>query len=131
MYRSKLEELRKEKNLSIKKWAELSGVSVDTITRVLHPESPTKDAPRISTLEELCRALEVELWEIFYAGDKSLVSLSAEVTTLRAERDALIVENAVKQNTIDTMRDKIDALKDEIIDVHRHYIKKSATTDGK
>ena len=132
MYREKLEEIRKQKGISIKKWAELSEVSDDTISRVLHPEHPTKDAPRITTLEDMCRGLGVELWEIFYPGDdKTLLSLSTEVAELRLERDALIVENAVKQDKIDTMRDKIDSLKDEIIDVHRHYIKKAASDGDK
>ena len=60
MYRYRLEELRKEKGLSYKKWAEESGVSVDTINRIIHPEHPEKDSPRINTLEELCEPLGVE-----------------------------------------------------------------------
>ena len=35
MYRDKLEEFRKERNISNKKWAEESGVSVDTINRII------------------------------------------------------------------------------------------------
>ena len=40
MYRDKLEELRKEKGITNKKWSEASGVSLDTIGRIIHPENP-------------------------------------------------------------------------------------------
>ena len=122
MYRDKLEEIRKEKGLSTKQWSELSEVSVDTIKRIRNPENPEKDSPRVNTLEDLCRPLGVELWEIFYMGDKSLVSLQAEIASLKAERDALIAENGALKNKVDTLRDNVNALKNEIIYMHHHYI---------
>ena len=123
MYRDKLEEFRKEKNITNKKWSEESGVSIDTISRIIHPENPVKDSPRVNTLEDLCRPLGIEIWEIFYLGDKSLVSLQAEVNNLKAERDVLVAENGVLKDKVDTLRDKIDSLKDEIIATHNYYIK--------
>lgn len=123
MFRDRLEELRKEKGLSDKKWSELSGVSVDTINRITNPENPEKDSPRVNTVEDLCKPLGVEIWEIFYSGDRSFVNLQAEITSLKAERDALIAENAVLKDKIDTLHDKVDSLKDEIIDTHKYYNK--------
>ena len=123
MYRDKLEELRKEKGISNKKWSEESGVSIDTIGRIIHPEHPDKDSPRVNTLEDLCEVLGVELWEIFYSGDRSFVNLQAELATLKAERDALVAENAVLKDKVDSLKDKVDTLKDEIIATHNHYIK--------
>ena len=123
MYREKLEELRKEKHITHKKWSEESGVSIDTISRIIHPENPIKDSPRVNTLEVLCKPLGVDIWEIFYSGDKSLVSLQAEINALKAERDALIAENSILKNTVDTLKDKVDSLKDEIIATHHYYIK--------
>lgn len=121
MYRDRLEELRKEKGLSNKKWAEISGVSLDTITRIIHPENPDKDSPRVNTLQDLCNALGVELWEIFYIGSTSLVALQAEITLLKSERDSLLTDNAVLKGKIDSLKDKIDVLKDDIIDTHKYY----------
>ena len=126
MYRDKLEEFRKERNISNKKWAEESGVSVDTINRIIHPEHPDKDSPRVNTLEDLCKVLGVELWELFYIGSTSLVDLQAELSALKAERDTLVAENAVYKEKIDTLRDKVDSLKDEIIETHKYYIKQKA-----
>jgi transcriptional regulator with XRE-family HTH domain len=117
MYRCRLEELRKEKGLTNKKWSEESGVSVDTISRIIHPENPEKDSPRINTLEDLCKPLGVELWEIFYLGDRSFVSLQSEIIALKTEHDDLVAENAVLKTQVETLREKNDALKDQIIDV--------------
>lgn len=123
MYRCRLEEIRKEKGLSYKKWSEESEVSVDTIDRIIHPENPQKDSPRVNTLEDLCKVLGVELWEIFYLGDRSFVALQAEIVTLKSERDALVAENAVLKEKIDTLKDKVDALRDDIIATHNYYNK--------
>lgn len=130
MYRKRLEEIRKEKGFTNKRWSEESGVSIDTITRILHPENPVKDSPRVSTLEDLCKPLGIELWEIFYIGATSLVSLQAEIDKLKDERDALIAENGALQNTVETqkakiesLRDKVDSLKDDIIATHNYYNK--------
>lgn len=121
MYRDKLEEIRIKKGITNKKWSEESGISVDTIARVIHPDNPIKDSPRVNTLEDLCKPLDVELWEIFYRGDTSLVSLQAEIASLKSERDALIVENGVLKNKVEELRDKNDALKDEIIYTYHRY----------
>lgn len=123
MYRNRLEEIRKEKNITNKKWSEDSGVSIDTIARIVHPENPDKDSPRVNTLEDLCDALGVELWEIFYMGDRSFVSLQAELLTLKAERDALIAENGALKNEVETLEKKVDSLKDQLIDIQYYCIK--------
>ena len=126
MYRDKLEEIRKEKGFSTHQWSEESGVSIDTIKRITHPKNPEKESPGISTLEDLCRPLGVELWEIFYVGDRSFVDLQAEINALKSERDALIAENGALKDKVDTLRDKVDSLKDDIISVHNYYIKRSS-----
>ena len=126
MWRDRLIEIKEEKGISTKMISERSGLSVETIKRMLNSKHITTDAPRIDTISDVCNALGVELWEIFYIGDKSLVSLQAEITSLKSERDALIAENGALKNKVDTLRDKVDSLKDEIIATHRHYIKHSS-----
>ena len=123
MYRNKLEEFRIEKNFTHKKWSEESGVSIDTIARITHPENPDKDSPRVNTLEDLCKPLGRELWELFYTGDKDFVSMQSELTALKAERDALAAENATLKDKVETLRDKVDSLKDKVIDLQNQCIK--------
>ena len=125
MYRDKLEEIRLEKKVSNRKWSEDSGVSLDTISRIIHPQNPDKDSPKVNTLEDLCRALGVEVWEIFYTGNTSLVSLQVEIESLKTERDALIAENGALKSRVETLRDKVDSLKDEVIATHNYYIQKN------
>ena len=125
MYRDKLEEIRLEKKVSNRKWSEDSGVSLDTISRIIHPQNPDKNSHKVNTLEDLCKALGVEVWEIFYNGNTSPVSLQIEIDALKAERDALIAENGALKNRVETLRDKVGALKDEIIATHNYYIKKN------
>ena len=124
MYRCKLEELRKEKALSYKEWAAKSGVSVDTIVRIIRPENPDKDSPRVNTLEDLCKPLGVEPWEVFYLGDTSFVSLQAEIAALKTERDELLAENAILKINSEEQRKRIESLKDQIIDIHSFYMNK-------
>ena len=123
MYRDRLLEIKKERGITTKTWSEASGVSIDTIKRILNPEHHEKDSPRVNTLEDLCKPLGVERWEIFYLGDRSFVSLQAEIGNLKAERDSSLSENAILKAKVEAMRDKIDELKDEIIAIHKHYIK--------
>lgn len=124
MWRDRLNEIKKEKGISTKMLSEKSGITVETIHRILNTASSKTEGPRIDTLSDLCRALGVELWEIFYMGDKSLVTLQAEIATLRTAHDALVAENGVLKNKVETLRDKVDALKDEIIDTHKYYNKR-------
>lgn len=125
MYRCKLEELRKLKGFSYKKWSEESGVSVDTITRIIHPENPDKDSPRINTLEALCKALNVELCEVLHSGNCAFASLQSENTTLKAAQNELLAENASLQTKNELLRERVESLKDQIIDVHNYYMKKN------
>lgn len=115
MYRCKVAEIMKEKGISNKQLSEESGVSTDTISRIIHPENPEKDSPRVNTLEDICKVLGVELWELFYIGDRSFVALQAEIAILKSERDELVAKNAILNDRVETLRDKVDSLKDDLI----------------
>jgi transcriptional regulator with XRE-family HTH domain len=124
LYRDRIRELMKEKGISIKRIVMESGVSADTLNRIIFPDNPEKDSPHVSTLERICKVLGVELWELFYIGDKSLVILQAELTALNAERDTLLAENAILKTQVSDLQSKNDLLKDDIINTHKYYINK-------
>jgi transcriptional regulator with XRE-family HTH domain len=117
MYRERVEEIRKEKGMSNKQLSEASGVSIDTLSRIVHPENPEKDSPKVNTLQDVCNALGVEIWEIFYTGSTSLANLQAEINLLKGERDTLIAEKAVLEAENARLHGKLDTLKDQMIEV--------------
>ena len=123
MWRDKLIEIKNEKGISSKMISEKTGLSVETIHRLLSPNHAKTDAPRIDTIADVCNALGVEMWEVFYLGDKSFVDLQVELTTMKAERDSLLAENGALKEKVNTLKDKVDTLKDEIIATHKYYNK--------
>lgn len=124
MWRDRLIEIKKEKGMTTKFLAEKSGISEETLTRILNSKNIKTDAPRITTLIDVCTALGIELWEIFYTGEKSLVLLQAEIDSLKVERDTLLTDNGILKDRVEKLRDKVDDLKDQIIDTHNYYIKR-------
>lgn len=125
MWRNKIIEIYKEqhatKGITHKIISDRSGVSSDAISRLLNPSFPLKEGPGVETMIAICNAMGVEIWEIFYTGDKSFVSVQAELNAVRSEREALVAENAVLGSENDRLRAKVDTLKDEIIDTHKSY----------
>jgi transcriptional regulator with XRE-family HTH domain len=103
--------------MSNKQLSEASGVSIDTLSRIVHPENPEKDSPKVNTLQDVCNALGVEIWEIFYTGSTSLANLQAEINLLKGERDTLIAEKAVLEAENTRLHCKLDDLKDQMIEV--------------
>ena len=126
MWRDKIAEIKKEKGISTREISERSGISADTIDRIIKSKSETADMPRIDTLADIVeKGLGAELWEVFYLGDRSLVALNAEVSALRAERDALIAELAVSVESAKALAAKVDALKDELLSLMREMLHKA------
>lgn len=125
MWRDKLIEARKTKapTMSNKMLSDISGVSVDTISRIFNPAIPIKEGPGIETVAAICNAIGIETWEIFYTGDKSFIGIQVEYNTLKEAHDTLFAENAVLQSEVDRLRIKVDTLKDEIISTHNNYHK--------
>ena len=124
MYRERLDEIRRGRGFTKKRWAEESGVSIDTIDSILHPDNPDKCSPKVNTLEDLCRPLGVELWEIFYVGEKSLVAMQSELVLLREERDGLIADKAVLDSRVKELDSLVYDLKDELLDIYSSKNKK-------
>ena len=106
--------IRKSKGITTKMIAERADLPLETIQRIL---DGTTENPRLDTMIRIAKALEVELWELFYMGDKNFVSMQNELISLRTERDTLVAESAVQKEKIESLREKNDVLKDQIIDI--------------
>ena len=64
MYKNKIKEFRKEKGLTIKELADRSNVSVGYIC---HLERGTRDNPSTEVMEEIAKALDKSIPEIFFS----------------------------------------------------------------
>lgn len=104
--------IKKEKGITTKMIAERADLPLETVQRIL---DGTTENPRLDTIKRISDALEVELWELFFIGDKTFIAMQNELVSLRTERDALVAENAVLKDRVETLRDKVDTLKDDLI----------------
>lgn len=104
--------IRKEKGITTRMLAERADLPLETVQRIL---DGTTENPRLDTMKRIADALEVELWELFFTGERSFVTMQIELISLRTERDALVADNAVLKDKVETLRDKVDTLKDDLI----------------
>ena len=121
MWLEKILESKQRLGLSVRQISERtrSKIPVDTITHIL--KRITK-APRIDTLLELGEAVELSPHDLFsettsVAADVNLVALQIELDKVKEKLERVTAE----RNLLST---KLDALKDELIDIHSYYIKR-------
>lgn len=122
-------EAKQRLGISAKEMAARSklGVSERTIRRILAREA---DSPRVDTVLDIGDTVGLTWKEIFaestaVVGDPCVAALPAEIEALRAELDVAIAELAVLRAKVETLTVENNALKDELLDVHRYYIKRS------
>ena len=130
MWREKIIEAKKAKGLSTKTMSEKSPSHMpeETITRILNGKT---EFPRIDSVLDLCAQVGISPWELFAEttsriSDRSIIAMQEEVDMLKFERDALLRENGVLKDKVETQRTQIESLKDEIIATHNHNIKQKS-----
>ena len=125
MWLENLKDLKKRTGMSTKQIAEKTKLPERTVARILSGET---DNPYIDTLHRIVTVLGGSLDDILadtkvVVGDATLVTLQAELEALKISRDALITENAAQKEKIEALRNKVEDLKDEIIALHKYYMK--------
>lgn len=116
MWLDNLKELKKEKNLSAKRLAELSNLPEKTVTRILSGQTLN---PYMDTLDRLAAALGCSLGDILagtkaVVGDTSLTEMQAKIDELTAKNEELTaqLELSIKDNAIQV--DKVSVLTKEL-----------------
>ena len=136
MWREKIIEAKKEKNISTKMMSERVRLPEQTITRILSGKTAT---PRIDTVLDLGASVGLSPTDLFsdttaVLSDKTisllqeeldtanaaLSALQAEFTSLSEEVTDLKVKNVSLQAENDMLRIKLEH-KEEIIDLHNYY----------
>ena len=136
MWRDKIIESKKAKNITTKMMSEKVRLPEQTITRILSGKTET---PRIDTVLDLGSSVGLSAWELFsettaVLGDKNLITLQEELeqtkaalTALQSEFASLSAENTELKVKNVTLKSEIDILrlnlehKEEIIRLHNRY----------
>lgn len=136
MWREKIIEAKKTKNITTKMMSDKIRVPEQTITRILSGKTPT---PRIDTILDLGASVGLSPTELFsettaVLSDKNLTllqeeldkanaalsALQAEFTSLSEETTELKVKNVTLQAENDMLKMKLEH-KEEIIALHNYY----------
>lgn len=94
MWLDNLKELKKEKNLSCKRLAELSNLPEKTVNRILSGQTAN---PYLDTLDRLAIALDSTIGDILagtkaVVGDTSLAEMQAKIDELTAKNEELTAQ---------------------------------------
>ena len=114
MWRDRILEAKKEKGISTKQMAEYAGMTEKTVSSILNGKT---QEPYISTVITLGASVGLSPVEIF--TETGLVVGNQDFATLQAERDQLAADKAA-------LSEKVSELKDEIIELHRYYMKRES-----
>lgn len=116
MWLDNLKELKKEKNLSSKRIAELANLPEKTVTRVLSGQTAN---PYLDTLDRIAAALDCSIGDILagtkaVVGDTTLAEMQAQIDELSAKNEELSaqLELSLKDNNI--LADKVNVLSKEL-----------------
>lgn len=71
----KIKKIRKSKNLTQERLAELIGLEVPSLSNI----ETGKFAPSIDTLQKLCDVLDTEPWEFYYFNEVSEEKMVSEI----------------------------------------------------
>ena len=128
MWRDRILEAKKEKGISTKCMAEYAGMTEKTVSSILHGKT---QEPYISTVITLGASVGLSPVEIFtetglVVGNQDLAALQAEVDRLNSELDVVKAERDQLVADKIALSDKVSKLKDEIIDLHKYYIKRES-----
>lgn len=121
-WREILRARKRELGLSNAKLAELVDSSESAVSRDLADKSD----PPLSHIVTLATALEVPLSDLFapnLPNGMKLATLLEDYARTTAENIALKEDNTALCIKVESLRDKVDALKDELIATHNYYIK--------
>ena len=145
MWRDKINETRKEKNIKIKRISEFSDLSEKTVTRILSGEAKN---PCVDDVISIGAAVGLDTVDLFcdtgtVVGNKSLAELQEEADKLAKEIELLRAELATANTDNTNLRAQIcslvaenDTLKlkvgfqEEIIETHRYYIREKTNKEA-
>ena len=135
MWLDNLKELKKSSNMSSKEIADATKIPESTVRRIFAGET---DDPYVSTIHRIVIALGGSLDHILadtnaVLSTDSIVEVKETAGVAEAERDRVVVENAILKDKVAALTAENDMLrmqlkhKEEIIAIHNYYNKLKAS----
>ena len=135
MWLDNLKELKKSSNMSSKEIADATKIPESTVRRIFAGET---DDPYVSTIHRIVIALGGSLDHILadtnaVLSTDSIVEVKETAGVAEAERDRVVVENAILKDKVAALTAENDMLrmqlkhKEEIIALHNYYNKLKAS----
>ena len=132
MWLDNLKELKKSSGMTSKQISDATKIPESTIKRIF---GGITDDPYVSTIQRIVIALGGSLDYVLadtnaILSSNSIAEVKETADEMAAERDMIIAENTDLKEKIAALtaenailKDKVDSLKDEIIETHHYYIK--------
>jgi transcriptional regulator with XRE-family HTH domain len=138
MWLDNLKELKKEKNLSCKRLAELSNLPEKTVNRILSGQTAN---PYLDTLDRLAIALDSTIGDILagtkaVVGDTSLTEMQAQINELNskieeltAQNELILKDNAIQIEKVNVLTKELELANlklmytEKLLATHEHYLK--------
>lgn len=138
MWLDNLKELKKEKNLTTKRLAELANLPEKTVIRILSGQTAN---PYLDTLDRLALALDSTIGDILagtkaVVGDTSLTEMQAQIDELTAKNEELTAQlelvtkdNAIQIEKVTVLTKELELTNlklmytEKLLATHEHYLK--------
>ena len=138
MWLDNLKELKKEKNLTTKRLAELANLPEKTVIRILSGQTAN---PYLDTLDRLAIALDSTIGDILagtkaVVGDTSLTEMQAQIDELNskiegitAQNELILKDNAIQIEKVNVLTKELELANlklmytEKLLATHEHYLK--------
>ena len=127
MWLDRLKKLKEDSKMSSKQIAEAAQLPLQTVKHIFCGDT---ESPRVDTLRQIVSVLGGSLDDLFaesstVLSDENMRMLQEEVTSLKIANEKMKEDYLKLSAEYSILKEKNEALKDQIIDIHQYYMRKN------
>ena len=128
MWLDRLKKLKEDSKMSSKQIANASQLSLQTVKHIFCGDT---ESPRVDTLRQIVSVLGGSLDDLFaesstVLSDENMRMLQEEITSLKIANEKMKEDYLKLSAEYSILKEKNEALKDQIIDIHQYYMRKNS-----